>query len=49
MKSMRAPNTFKKTVIAVEGLRFDALAEGPVDGEALGAKAECDSKNSGIP
>ena len=32
---MRAPNTFKKTVIAVEGLRFDALAEGPVDGELV--------------
>ena len=32
---MKAPNTFKKTVIAVEGLRFDALAEGPVDGELV--------------
>ena len=32
---MKAPDTFKKTVIAVEGLRFDALTEGPVDGELV--------------
>lgn len=32
---MKAPDTFKKTVIAVESLRFDALAEGPVNGELV--------------
>lgn len=32
---MRASNTFKNSVLAVEGLRFDALAEGPVDGELV--------------
>lgn len=32
---MKAPNTLKKTVIAVEGLRFEALAEGSVDGELV--------------
>lgn len=32
---MKAPNTLKKTVISVEGLRFDALAEGSVDGELV--------------
>ena len=32
---MGAPNALKKTVLAVEGLRFDALAEGPVDGELV--------------
>ena len=32
---MKAPNNLKKTVIAVEGLRFDAFAEGPADGELV--------------
>lgn len=32
---MRAPNTLKKTVLAVDGLRFDALSEGPVGGELV--------------
>jgi pimeloyl-ACP methyl ester carboxylesterase len=32
---MKAGNNFKKTVIAIEGLRFDILAAGPVDGQLV--------------
>jgi hypothetical protein len=32
---MKALNNFQKTVIDVQGFRFDALTEGPLDGELV--------------